>query len=138
LATADCEFWWKGYESEPEGHRNKHGNSVEGQEVTGRSSVEHPSNEGHTDSCEENLLHTEEVGTASQPDVLSTTKNCSTEAASLLPSSSRAAADVSDSNNGEQLSQCNTCSTFLEKFSTQEVGTTGTCNQDFSVVCLQE
>jgi hypothetical protein len=92
------------------------------------------------DSCE-NLLKTEvgseEVATVSAHGALSTTNDCGNEAASLS-TSSNATADMSDGKNNEHLTDCPTCSICMEKFITQHVGITDTCNHKFCATCLQE
>jgi PHD and RING finger domain-containing protein 1 len=44
---------------------------------------------------------------------------------------------MSRSSNGQQSTDCPACAICFAKFTTQEIGTTDTCNHSFCAVCLQ-
>jgi hypothetical protein len=56
----------------------------------------------------------------------------------IASTSSKSAAHTSVGKNDEQSADCLACSICFAKFSTQEIGTTDTCNHSFCAACIKE
>jgi hypothetical protein len=111
---------------------------------TGRPSSNYSRTEGSNKPLQE-ILETvekrglEDVSTSPcQLDTIPTTEDLNCEALSLTPTSAEVTTYNSCNNNERSSTKSPFCSVCLAKFTTQEIGTTDTCNHNFCATCLQD